>query len=71
MEIQWGDFYIKLEKTVAMLLVIMPVMALMYIPKVYGMICSALDRIKGRLAIKFPGHYAEHKDVAENAKPTK
>lgn len=63
MEIQWGDNYIIIDKTVAMLLVFIPLVLVLQMPRVTGAIERFFSGAKKKLALKYPGHYGKHRGV--------
>lgn len=63
MEIQWGDNYIIIERTVALILALVPVVFVISIPRVFGVIDRLFGGAKKKLAQKYPGHYAKHRGV--------
>ena len=45
MTIEWGDFYFECERTVALIIVMVPVVALLQLPPVVRLIGRAIGRL--------------------------
>ena len=63
MEIQWGDNYIIIDKTVAMLIVFIPLVFVLQVPRVSEAVGKLFSGAKKKLAQKYPGHYGKHREV--------
>ncbi len=63
MEIQWGENFIVIDKTVAMILALIPLLIVMNTPKFWDVVNKFTDRARKKLAQKYPGHYGRHREV--------
>jgi len=63
MEIQWGENYIHLERTVPVLIAMAPLVFVIQIPMVFRAIERLFTGTKKKLALKYPGHYGKHRGV--------
>lgn len=55
MEIQWGEFYLYMERTVAMIVALVPVVVVMQLPPVARLIGRLMVWLQKRKEKRFPG----------------